>query len=222
MSHVVEEGITMSQHGSLALYFLLLILLAWERGTCGNDSSLDTKTHWGLHLLKLPSADKLSMNPVYFIQYHFLKAAGIDGLLMAWNLAGPKSDYGNTTEGTESLDHPTSDQTQYGLQGKTASYGTEASDPQESYESGTGTGDATGYGATPTGSATDETPLSGSETQPAGHGMDPEDTCTHHSILLSTFVPLSRMVIDVPIFTVGTIIGRWVLNGYFLQIAHFC
>lgn len=103
-------------------------------------------------------------------------------LLMALNLAGPKSDYGNTAEGTESFDHPTSDQTQFGLEGKTASYGKEPSDPQESYVSGTGTGDATGYGATPTGSALDETPLSSGESQPAGHGFGPEDTCKHHTL----------------------------------------
>jgi len=95
-------------------------------------------------------------------------------------VGGAKSDYGNTAEGTESFDHPTSDQTQFGLEGKTASYGKEASDPRESYESGTGTGDATGYGATPTGSALDETPLSSGETQPAGDGFGPEDTSAKH------------------------------------------
>ena len=116
-----------------------------------------------------------------------------------WIFAGAKSDYGNTAEGTESFDHPTSDQTQFGLEGKTASYGKEPSDPLESYETGTGTGDATGYGATPTGSALDETPLSSGETQPAGHGFGPEDTCTHHSISSHLCLQNLDWMVDVPI-----------------------
>ena len=183
MSYEAEEGIT--QRGSLTPFAnsfghgreVLVVM---------NPVSIVGLIGAYIYPLKLPSADKFSLGSIFILSSKMPK---LMDLLMALNLAGAKSDYGNTAEGTESFDHPTSDQTQFGLEGKTASYGKEPSDPQESYESGTGTGDATGYGATPTGSALDETPLSSGETQPAGHGFGPEDTCKHHTISSLTFAP---------------------------------
>lgn len=187
MSYEAEEGIT--QRGSLTPNFLSLILFgmgAREVLVVMNPVSIVGLIGAYIYPLKLPSADKFSLGSIFIPSSKMPK---LMDLLMALNLAGAKSDYGNTAEGTESFDHPTSDQTQFGLEGKTASYGKEPSDPQESYETGTGTGDATGYGATPTGSALDETPLSSGETQPAGHGFGPEDTCKHHTISSLTFAP---------------------------------
>lgn len=85
-------------------------------------------------------------------------------------VGGPKSGYGASQEGG-AYDHATSEQSQFGLEGKTGSYGKEASDPQ------LGATDTSSYGAVdPLKSDFDKAPH-GVESVPAGDGWGAEDTC---------------------------------------------
>jgi len=75
-------------------------------------------------------------------------------------VGGPKSGYGDLKEGG-TFDHGTSEQTQFGLEGKTGGYGREGADPMESNF--------------------DKAPH-GMESVPAGSGWGAEDTCKLTSI----------------------------------------
>jgi len=87
-------------------------------------------------------------------------------------VGGPKSGYGDLKEGG-TFDHGTSEQTQFGLEGKTGSYGREGADPQlpdsRSYETP----------VDPMKSNFDTAPH-GNESVPAGSGWGAEDTSPTH------------------------------------------
>lgn len=90
-------------------------------------------------------------------------------------VGGPKSGYGDLKEGG-TFDHGTSEQTQFGLEGKTGSYGHEGADPQLG-----GTTDSRPSGAPvdPMESNFDKAPR-GIESVPAGDGWGAEDTSPTH------------------------------------------
>jgi len=88
-------------------------------------------------------------------------------------VGGPKSGYGASKEGA-AYDHPTSEQTQFGLEGKSG-YGHEGADPT------LGQTDTSSYGAVdPFASKFDDSPRSNTETAPAGDGWSREDTSSTH------------------------------------------
>jgi hypothetical protein len=88
-------------------------------------------------------------------------------------VGGPKSGYGASKEGA-AYDRATSEQTQFGLEGKTG-YGHEGSDPK------LGETDTSAYGAVdPLASDYDNAPRSNTETVPAGDGWSREDTSRTH------------------------------------------
>ena len=99
-------------------------------------------------------------------------------------MLGPKSGYGASKEGA-AYDHPTSEQTQFGLEGKSG-YGHEGADPT------LGQTDTSSYGAVdPFASKFDDSPRSNTETAPAGDGWSREDTCMFFGVFWDGFVWLS-------------------------------
>jgi len=91
-------------------------------------------------------------------------------------VGGPKSGYGASKDGA-AFDHATSEQTQFGLEGKTGNYGRQGADPQLPGTT-TNTND---FGAVvdPLESKFDKAPH-GIETVPGGDGWSAEDTSPVH------------------------------------------